>query len=89
MEVIATGIDLELAAVAIKIIVEVAAIIETIVEVVAGIVAQAGIVEVDVKGFVISATHLESIEESIDAILVDSGLGLASSRLTAGLQTIC
>ena len=77
MEVIVTGIDLELAAVAIKIIgvvaaiieikVEVAAIIETIVEVVAGIVAQAGIVGVDVKGEVISATRLESIEEKTAA----------------------
>ena len=67
MEVIVTGIDLELAAVAIKIKVEVAAIIKIIVEVVAGIVAQAGIVGVDAKWEVISATRLESIEEKTAA----------------------
>ena len=50
-----------------------AVIIDIKVEMVTGIVAQAGIIGVDVKGLAIRFTDSKNIEEKIDAGLVDSG----------------
>ena len=62
-ELVITEIEVEAAAV----------IIDIEVEMVTGIVEQAGIIGVDIKGLAIRFTDSKNIEEKIDAGLVDSG----------------